>query len=217
MTRVLRSFVYAGFLTFLLAFVVIPVRAQEPVVNSMPPAGQFIQDLGDQAIAILAEKSITPEQRETKFRQMLRDTFDLSTIGRFVIGRNWLAATPDQQKEYMRLFEELVVKTYSDRFVMYTGEGFRVRSVAPAGTRDFVVRSEITHPDGSPSTTVDWRLRNKNGKLGIIDVVVEGVSMSVTQRQEYAAVIERSGGNIDGLLNVMRQHLRNTARTTEKS
>ncbi len=172
--------------------------------------GKFIQNLGDQAISILSDKKLAPDQRSEKFRAMLRDSFDLTTIGRFVIGRSWLAATADQRTEYMRLFEGLVIKTYSDRFAMYTGEGFKVRAVRPEGDRDFVVNSDITHPDGSPATTVDWRLRQKDGKFGIIDVVVEGVSMSITQRQEYAAVIQRSGGNIDALLDVMRQRLAET-------
>jgi phospholipid transport system substrate-binding protein len=177
------------------------------------PAGKFIQDLGDKALAILSDKSITAEQRNEKFRHMMHDSFDLATIGRFVIGRNWHAATPEQQKEYMKLFEQLVVKTYSDRFALYTGEGFRARAVTPEGDRDFIVNSDITHPDGSPPTAVDWRLRQKESKLGIIDVVVEGVSMSVTQRQEYSSVIERNGGNIDGLLDVMRQHLQEPPKT----
>ncbi len=172
------------------------------------PQGKFIQDLGDKAIAILADKSLTDEQRNQQFRQMLRDSFDLVTIGRFALGRNWRAATPEQQKEYMGLFEELVVKTYSDRFALYTGEGFKVRNVRPEGEKDFIVNSDITRPDGSPPTTVDWRLRQKSGKLGIIDVVVEGVSMSVTQRQEYASVIERNGGNIDALLDMMRERIK---------
>ena len=171
------------------------------------PQGQFIQSLGDKAIAILADKSLSAEQRNQQFRQMLRDSFDLSTIGRFALGRSWNMASLEQRNEYMRLFEELVVKTYSDRFALYTGEGFKVRTTRPEGDKDFIVNSDITHPDGSPPTTVDWRLRQKSGKLGIIDVVVEGVSMSVTQRQEYAAVIERNGGNINALLDMMRERI----------
>lgn len=175
------------------------------------PAGHFIQDLGEKAVSILGNKTMTPADRDHAFRKMLRDSFDLTTIGRFVIGRNWLAATPAQQQEYMKLFEALVVKTYSDRFALYTGEGFHVTAVQAEGDSDFVVNSEITHPDGSPATSVDWRLRQKDGKLGIVDVIVEGVSMRITQRQEYASVIERNGGNIDGLLEVMRQRLNGVA------
>ena len=187
-----------------------PQQANSVAAAQYTPQGAFIQNLGDKAIAILADKSISKEQQSEQFRQMLRDTFDLMTIGRFVIGRNWMAASATQQQDYMHLFEALVVKTYSDRFALYTGEGFRVRSVRPEGEHDFIIASEITHPDGSQPTTVDWRVRQKADKFGIIDVVVEGVSMSVTQRQEYAAVIQRNGGNIDGLLDVMRQRLQGT-------
>ncbi len=176
--------------------------------------GRFIQDLGDKAISLLADKNSLSRERDATFRQMLKESFDLNTIGRFVLGRTWLAATPEQQKEYIQLFEQLVVKTYSERFALYTGEGFRVRAVRPEGERDVIVNSAIIRPDGSSSTSVDWRVRQKDGKLGVIDVVVEGVSMSVTQRQEYASVIERSGGNIEGLLDLMRKRVEDPAKAS---
>lgn len=171
------------------------------------PAGKFVQSLGDRAIGVIANKNLTPTVRADKFRQILQDSFDLMTIGRFVIGRTWNSATPDQQQEYTKLFEALVIKSYGDRLTLYTGEGFTVIASRPESDKDFIVNSQITHPDGSAPTTIDWRVRNRNGKLGVIDVVVEGVSLSVTQRQEYSAVIQRNGGQIDGLLTLMRQQL----------
>lgn len=215
------AFLCAAFL--LTATVSLPVQAASAAAVATPapvadqaaalsPQAAFIQTLGDKAIALLADKKLSAEDRNTQFRAMMHDSFDLPTIARFVIGRNvWQSATPDQQTEYMRLFESLVVKTYSDRFALYTGEGFKVRTAVPEGDRDFIVNSEITHPDGSPATTVSWRVRQKDGKMGIIDVVVEGVSMSVTQRQEYASVIQRNGGNIEGLLSLMRERVQAAA------
>lgn len=171
------------------------------------PAGKFIQDLGDQAIKVIADKNISADQRSSKFREILRNSFDLMTIGRFVIGRSWNVATPAQQQEYMKLFESLVVKTYGDRLTLYTGEGFKVVAVRAESDKDTIVGSHITHPDGSPPTDIDWRVRQRNGKLGVIDVIVEGVSLSVTQRQEYAAVIQSNGGQIEPLLVLMRQQV----------
>ena len=110
----------------------------------------------------------------------------------------------------MRLFESLVVKTYGDRMTLYTGEGFQVTGVRPESERDTIVNSQITHPDGSQPTTIDWRVRQKDGKRGVIDVIVEGVSLSVTQRQEYASVIQNNGGQIDGLLQTMRDQLKSS-------
>lgn len=186
-----------------------PAPAAEQIDTS--PQGKFIQGLGDKAIAILADKKLSAEDRSAKFRALLRETFDLQTIGRYVIGRAaWQAATPQQQEEYTKLFEALVVKTYSDRFALYTGEGFKARSSHPEGDTGFVVNSDITHPDGTKPTQVDWSIRQKGDKMGIIDVVVEGVSMSVTQRQEYASVLQRNGGDMNALLDLMRQRVNGT-------
>ncbi len=205
--RFCAFFFVAGLMTPLMAVAQESAAKTEAVVELSEQA-KFIQSLGDRAIAILANKDSSPEERNTQFRNMLRETFDLPTIARFVIGRSsWATATPEQQKEYMDLFEALVVKTYSDRFALYTGEGFKARSSTPEGDKDVMVNSDITHPDGSAPTTVAWRVRQKDGKMGILDVVVEGVSMSVTQRQEYSAVIQRNGGDIGALLTLMRDRV----------
>jgi phospholipid transport system substrate-binding protein len=190
----------------LLAFFFAPASA-EADLSGLPPAAPFIQSLGDDAISIIADKSLSDNARNNKFRNMLRNSFDLQTIGRFVIGRNWNNATPAQQSEYTKLFEDLVIQTYSSRFALYTGERFLVKDARPEGEKDYIVNADILRKDGSPAASVDWRVRNKGGKLGIIDVVVEGVSMSVTQRQEYSAVLQRNGGDIDALLKVMREKL----------
>ena len=200
-----------------------PVAAEESIQNGSihdqalkDPAGKFIQDLGSRAIKVIADKANSPEERKSKFRQILSDSFDLATIGRFVIGRSWNGATPDEQKEYMKLFEELVVKTYGDRMSLYTGEGFEVVSARPETEKDTIVVSHITHPDGSQPTEIDWRVRQRDGKIGVIDVVVEGVSLSVTQRQEYASVIQRNDGKISGLINLMREQIQGKPATASK-
>ena len=185
----------------------LPPAAQTHYEALKTPSGKFIQQLGDRAIGIVASKNLSVDQRSTKFREILSDSFDLKTIGRFVIGRTWNAATPEQQKEYMDLFERIVVKSYGERLTLYTGEGFSVTGERPESDKDFIVNSQITHPDGSQPTQIDWRVRQRNGKLGVIDVVVEGVSLSVTQRQEYASVIQQNGGQIDGLLKLMHEQL----------
>ncbi len=181
------------------------------------PSGKFVEDLGNRAIKIMADKTINSTVRKEQFRQILKDSFDLKTIGRFVIGRSWNTATPEQQAEYIKLFEELVVKSYGDRMSLYTGEGFEVVNARPESEKDTIVNSHITHPDGSKATDIDWRVRLRDGKLGIIDVVVEGVSLSVTQRQEYSAVIQRNDGQLDGLLQQMRQQLSNDAKADAKA
>lgn len=184
-----------------------PVAAQTHEQAMKIPAGKFVQDLGDKAITLIANKQITQEQRTAEFSKILADSFDLKTIGRYVIGRTWASATPEQQTEYMELFRSLVIRNYGSRMSLYAGEGFSVVGTRPESDMDTVVQSHITHPDGSKPTQIEWRIREKDGKMGVIDVSVENVSLSLTQRQEYASVIQRNGGAIDGLLKQMRQEL----------
>ena len=171
------------------------------------PAGKFVQDLGEHAIKIISNKQFTSQQRNAEFAKVLNESFDLKTIGRFVIGRTWNIATLDQQNEYMKLFQALVIKNYGDRMTLAAGEKFQVVGARAESDNDTTVNSQITHSDGSKPTCIDWRVRQKDGKLAIIDVVVAGVSLSVTQRQEYGSIIQNNGGQIDGLLESMRSEL----------
>jgi phospholipid transport system substrate-binding protein len=179
--------------------------ATNPGQAQQEPAGSFVQTLGNQAIAVMADKSLTTEQRSQRYRGILRDSFDLQTIGRFVLGRAWSSATPEQQKNFMELFERMVLETYGDHLNFYSGEKFQVKNIRQESDKDNVVSSEVLHTDGTPPTSIDWRVRQENGKLAVIDVVIEGVSQSVTQRQEYASILQRSNGNIDALLDLMKQ------------
>lgn len=168
------------------------------------PAADFVQGLGDRAIAVLADPKVNDAQAIEVFRDLLNKNFDVNTIGRFVLGRYWNTATPDQQKEYISLFERMIVDVYAQRFNQYAGETFKVTGAQAEGERDAIVTSQVLRPNGPP-VNVAWRVRNRDGAFKIIDVVVENVSMSVTQRSEFASVIESNGGKFDALLNALRQ------------
>jgi phospholipid transport system substrate-binding protein len=127
-------------------------------------------------------------------------------IGEFVIGRVWLRITPEQKQQYMKLFQELVLKTYGSRLHFYNGEGFQVVNVRVQSAKDTVVNSDITHSDGKTPTPVNWIVRHENGgKLAIIDVSVDGVSQSVTQRDEFASILSQNGEDFNALLKALSQ------------
>ena len=171
---------------------------------AVPAEQAFVQGLGEKALSILADKSISETQAKITFKKMMNDNFDLPAIGRFVLGRYWHSATPAQQQEYNTLFHRMVEKIYTDRFSLYSGETFKVTgSRADPSGGDTMVISQVVRPQGPP-VNVEWRVRQVNGQPKILDVVVEGVSMSVTQRAEFASVIQRGGGNLEALLQMMR-------------
>lgn len=166
-------------------------------------AKSFVDSLAKRGIGFLTNEGLSEVAREKEFRDLLHDNFDMKTIGRFALGRYWKTSSKDQQKEYLKLFEEMIVEVYSRRFSDYNGQQLIVGDARPEGDKDTLVTSHIV-PKSEPKVRVDWRVRNKDGKFKVVDIIVEGVSMSMTQRSDFASVIQRGGGNIDVLLTHLR-------------
>lgn len=166
-------------------------------------AKNFISSMGERGINFLGNTSMSQDAKRAEFRRLLNDSFDMGTIGRFSLGAHWKSATPDQQKEYQKLFNDMIVKVYSQRFSEYQGQKFDVRSARAEG-KDSLVTSFIV-PSSGPQVRVDWRVRSKNGSYKVVDIIVEGVSMSQTQRADFASVIQRGGGKVDVLLDHLRK------------
>lgn len=170
-----------------------------------PDPSQFITNLGNRALAVLGPDS-SLGQRQKRFRSLFREDFDVPAIARFVLGRYWRLATPAQQHEFVQLFEQYVVMAYSSRLGQYHGESLRVLSSRPI-SGGAVVYSEIARSSGAPPIKVEWRLNRNDGSFKITDVIVEGISMAITQRSEFASVIQRHGGQVGGLLALLRQKI----------
>jgi phospholipid transport system substrate-binding protein len=112
------------------------------------------------------------------------------------------------------LFGEFIVKTYSQRLGGYAGETFTVTSARKVGKKgDVIVKTRIGRPSGPP-LDAGWRVREIDGAHKIIDVQVEGVSMAVTQRQDFAAVTRRQG--VEGLLQILRARTERLTTVVEK-
>ncbi|MEQ8246988.1 MAG: ABC transporter substrate-binding protein [Alphaproteobacteria bacterium] len=206
---------YAYFLRpFLSAIVAVLIVSGAAPAKAQPSASQFIAELGQQAIVILQSTSGSLEQREQQFRQVLAQNFDVPFIGRFVLGQSWRRATPDQQADYLALFEDFLVLTYSRRLGGYAGERLAVVGERAAGERDTVVRTLIDRA-GGPPIDADWRVRATEAGFKIIDVEVAGVSMALTQRSEFASVVTRNG--VNGLIEVLRARASKLSATATRS
>lgn len=168
-------------------------------------AKTFISSMASRGINFLANPELSIEERSKAFENLLADSFDMNTIAKFALGRYWRTINSKQEKEYISLFKKMVVQVYSQRFSEYNGQDFKIKEARPQGTKDTIVSSFVIPQEG-PEIEVEWRVRYKNGRYKIIDVIVEGVSMGVTQRADFASVIQRGGGSVDVLL----QHLRGT-------
>lgn len=170
-------------------------------------AAAFIQRFAAEAIQMLGNRGLDRAERVRRFEALVREGFDLDTISQLALGQHWRTAREDQRRRFTELFERVLLASYARRLDEYTNQTLRVGTTSPAG-RDTMVQSWIEN--GGQPVRVDWRVRESNGGFKILDVVVEGVSLLVTHRNELATVIERAGG-VDGLIAHLEQRLEQEA------
>jgi phospholipid transport system substrate-binding protein len=177
-------------------------------------AETFISNLANEALKDLSDK--LPElELEKRFKALLDKNFDMPRISRFVLGRYWNGATDQEKQDFQNLFEAYVVRAYSIRFSEYSGETVKVTGSRSESSENTVVASQIIQPDGAPPVHVDWVVRKSDNEFRIADVSVDGVSMVLTQKQEFAAVIERNGGGVTALNKAIQEKI-SSAKTAQQ-
>jgi phospholipid transport system substrate-binding protein len=189
-------------LTSLFLLMSVASLAAPPIVNPAD-AVAFMNQVWDRAVEVLNKKS-DPAFRQERFRQLFHADFDSAGIARFVLGRYWRDASEEEQKDFVKLFEDYVVFVYTARLSNFGGQDFKIRGSRSDGD-GVVVLTDVFSPGGSSPLKIDWRLVSDNGTYKINDVIVEGVSMLVTQRSEFASIVQRNGGQVRGLLAMMRE------------
>lgn len=166
-------------------------------------AKAFISNLAQQAISTVAQRELSDTERNDRFRRLFVSSFDLPQISQFVLGRYWRSATPEQQQDFIKLFQEMQVLNWAQRFKDYKGENLQVTN-SSKDDKGFTVESQLNHAPAQPMP-VQWKVRQgEDGQLRVTDIVVEGVSMAITQRSDYNSMLQGNGGKVDALLTALR-------------
>ncbi|MDF1587359.1 MlaC/ttg2D family ABC transporter substrate-binding protein [Marinimicrococcus flavescens] len=187
------------------------VLAATAAARAAPPAAAsgFIETVGNKVVGVLRDASLGRDERLQRLSGLLDEATDLPLLARLVLGQYWRKASQQQRDEYVRLFRALAMKTMADRLHEYGGETFEISGSHAVDDRDTIVTTRIMRPGSQSPVNVDWRVRDTGGKLAIIDIIAEGVSLVVTQRSEAAEVAGQQG--IDGLLQQMRERVEGRA------
>ena len=193
----------------LIAVLALAATLSSPALAQKSPddAKAFIRTLTQQVVTTVADGHLSDAERDDNFRRLFVASFDVPQISQFVLGRYWRTATPEQQQDFVMLFRELQVLTWAHRFKGYNGEDLDVTSSVKEGDHAFIVESRLNHPPAQPMP-VQWKVHQaEDGQLKITDIVVEGVSMAITQRSDYNALLQGNGGRIDALLAALRTRI----------
>ena len=175
------------------------------IVRAQPQdASEFVRALGDQVVAVLRDETRGEASRREALRAIFLSSFDTEAIARFTLGRYWRRATEAQRARYLDMFPTYVADIYAGRLSNYAGEMFVVLRERRADTTRTLVTTEIRRSDGG-ALKVDFRVRRTADGLRTFDVLVAGLSLLITKRDEFATVIGRKG--IDGLLLLLEQRI----------
>ncbi len=193
--------------TILMGFAAVAMLAATPARTETPDDGakQFVKEISDRAIQVLKEN--TPKaQRDETFRAILRDGFATHAIAAFCLGGYWQKASESQRQEYQKLFEDLIVQSYSQRLQsVYNGQELVFGATRPDGKAGTWVSSRFNTSANAPSEEVLWRVRRTEGnQYRVVDVVFANVSLVVTQRDDFVSILQRNGGNMDEFLGTLR-------------
>ncbi len=159
----------------------------------------IVEYIGTQGLQAVNPSLPRPE-RMSRLRALFQAYFDVAGLGNFVLGRYLGTATPQQQQEFLSLYREYTVQSYAFRLTAYSGQSFRV-----TGVRRFGQEVAVTSDVGGMQ--LGWRLINRGGQYKVTDVVVGGVSMRATHRDDVGRWVQNNGGRFDAVLAVLRQEI----------
>ena len=189
---------------FLIFFLISPKQQFNYILAESDP-GTYVMEMTTNAINTLTDKSISQNEKESQFGKLFDKNFDVSSISRFVLGKYWKQASLDQKKNFIKAFRNYVVKTYSSRFNEYSGEKLKlVNYENEKNPKIFLVHTILERQD-APVIKVDWRIGKKKDRFVILDIIIEGISLAITQRSEFVSVIDQNEGSIDQLISLLKE------------
>lgn len=170
-------------------------------------AEKFIKNLTDTGIEEIINSDVSEEEKDQRFEKLFNENLDLDFIGRFVLGRYWRTATAEERKEFINVYRELNIKTWSGRFDEFKGKEFVFKGTSPSSSSGQIfVNTEVPMDQGAPAKVV-WRVKESKGQFKVVDIIIENVSLAITARNEYTAYIKNSPDGVQGLINNLKSKL----------
>ena len=160
----------------------------------------FIQSTVNRAAETL-NSSFTKEQRIKKLKEIAKETVDIKGIGFYSLGTHRKDLNKDQLTNYLNIFEEYFLKSFSSRLAEYSNPEIEVNSKKKLNENYTIVSSTLVATDNRPEIKIQWRVYTKNPEnLLIRDLIIEGLSLARTQKEEFSSIINSNDGNIEALL-----------------
>ena len=165
----------------------------------------FVQSTVNRASAILT-KSISKEDKMNELKLIAKDTVDIRGIGLYTLGSFRKNLSENEKNEYLDLFENYFLKTFSSRLSEYTNPKIEVKDKKVLNKNYTIVNSLLVGTSERPEVKIDWRIYTKNTDNPLIrDLIIEGLSLVRTQKEEFASILNSNNGDINSLFKVLKE------------
>ena len=182
---------------FIIIFLIFAFTQKSFAYSSDPK--QFITEIVNEAKEILVDTN-TKEFKATKLSEIALRTVDIKGVAYYSLGNYRKQITDEQLKEYLALFEKYFLKSFTSRLTDYSDPKIDVLSTEVINTKYTIVKSILLATDKKPEVKIEWRVYTKNPDKPLIrDLIIEGLSLARTQKEEFASVIETNNGDISKL------------------
>jgi phospholipid transport system substrate-binding protein len=168
---------------------------------------EFINSISGEASEILSSK-LSESEKVSKLKMIAEESVDIDGVGLYTLGKYRKTLTNEQKEEYKKLFREYFLKSFSGRLVVYNDAKIAVISEEVKNEKYTIVYSKLIGTTDRPEVKIDWRVYTKNPEKPLIrDLVIEGLSLARTQKEEFNSIVENSGGDISALFTNLRTFL----------
>ncbi len=195
-----------NYLIFFINFLLLFLFLNNATADTSDPK-KFIQEIVDEAKKILI-KTNTAEYKAKKLTEIALATVDIKGVGLYTLGSYRKNLTEEQKKEYSNLFKEYFLKTFVSRLTDYSEPKIDVISAEKKNEKYTIVSSILLATEKKPEVKIDWRVYTKNPNKPLIrDLIIEGLSLARTQKEEFSSIIESNDGDINALFNKLREFI----------
>ena len=169
----------------------------------------FVQSTVNRASKLLSE-DISKDEKIEKLKLIAKETVDIKGIGFYTLGAKRKSLNDDEKNEYSKLFEEYFLKSFSSRLAEYTNPEIDVISKDKLNENYTIVNSVLIATDERPEINIDWRIYTKDPNNPLIrDLIIEGLSLARTQKEEFASVLNSNDNDIKALFKVLKEFSKN--------
>ena len=176
--------------------------------NSEPKI--FIQELVDDAVKSLSDKSLTQEEKYDAIEKIALENVDIKALGLYTLGNIRKDLDENTMSKYQELFQKYFLKSLTSRLTDYSSQKFEVLNSEQKSSNYTIVNSKIAESIKSPEIKIDWRVYTKNPQKPLIrDLIVEGLSLARTQKEEFASILNSNNNDVNVLINKLQEFISN--------